>query len=108
MIASQTDFSSPEFTTEFTAEFAALRAEQYCAALRQLDSVAHEPVQMKLLAWVMGLPSGIDPADAASLVMGQQHAGISAPLMKLVETVAEYPRARLAQLAASRRRSSVN
>ncbi|WP_133614086.1 hypothetical protein [Dongia mobilis] len=100
MIASRTDST--------TTDFAALRAEQYCDALRQLDAVAHEPVQMKLLAWVMGLPAGIDPADAARLVLGQQQAGISAPLMKLVETVAAYPRARLAQMVTGRRRAALN
>lgn len=103
MIASQTDFS---------IDMSNMRAEQYCAELRQLDSVAHESVQMKLLAWVMGLPSGIDPADAAKMVMRQQIAAtdskISAPLMKLVEAVAQYPRERLAQLATGRRRVSVN
>lgn len=100
MIASQTDSA--------TMDFAARRAEEYCDALRQLDSVTHEPVQMKLLAWVMGLPAGIDPADAARLVLGQRQAGISAPLLKLVEIVAAYPAERLAQLATGRRRASLN
>jgi acetyl-CoA carboxylase carboxyltransferase component len=104
MIASQTDFVSPDF--------ASLHAEQYCASLRILDSVANETVQMKLLAWVMGLPAGIDPADAARLVMRAQvatsEAKISAPLMKLIETVAQYPAERLAQLVRGRGRSIVN
>lgn len=99
MIVSQTDFVS------LNAEQSG--AEQYCASLRALDSVAHEPVQMKLLAWVMGLPAGIDPADAAQMVMQRQaqvpEASISLQLMKLIETVAEYPRARLATMVRGRR-----
>lgn len=82
------------------------------ASLLALDAVAHEPVQMKLLAWVMGLPSEVDPAMAARSVMLLQVTGpeakISAPLMKLIEAVAEYPRERLALLAAGRRRTSLN
>jgi hypothetical protein len=99
MIASQSDFVSPH-------------AEQYCASLRMLDAVAHESVQMKLLAWVMGLPAGIDPADAARLVMREQvetsDSKISAPLMKLIETVAQYPAERLARMAGVRRRAAIN
>ena len=89
-----------------------LDGAQLNAALLALDAVAHEPVQMKLLAWVMGLPSEIDPAMAARLVIHQQVTGpaekISGPLMKLIETVAQYPRERLALLVAGRRRTSLN
>jgi hypothetical protein len=85
---------------------------QLNASLLALDAVAHEPVQLKLLAWVMGLPSGLDPAIAARIVMTQQLAEhsvrVSAPLMKLVETVAQYPRERLAQLVNGRRRAAIN
>lgn len=97
MIASQNDFAS-------------LHAEQYCASLRALDTVAHETVQMKLLAWVMGLPAGIDPAAAAQMVLTRERATpqISAPLLKLIETVAQYPAERLAQLVTRRRRSVLN
>ncbi|MBL8710576.1 MAG: hypothetical protein JNL25_15375 [Rhodospirillaceae bacterium] len=94
------------------ADFVARDAEQYCAALRALDSVANETVHMKLLAWVMGLPAGIDPADAAQMVLHQQVAAsgtrISAPLMKLIETVAQYPRDRLARMVSGRRQAVVN
>lgn len=93
MIASQTDSVT-------------LNAEQYRASLRALDAVAHETVQMKLLAWVMGLPAGIDPADAARLVIHEERAHptfISAPLMKLIETVAQYPAERLAAMVRGRR-----
>ncbi|MBK8157835.1 MAG: hypothetical protein IPK59_03240 [Rhodospirillaceae bacterium] len=90
----------------------ALDAVQLNASLRALDTEVNEPVQLKLLAWVMGLPNGIDPAMAARLVMFQQVADpaekISAPLMKLVETVAQYPRERLAQLVNGRRRATIN
>ncbi|MDY0874320.1 hypothetical protein [Dongia rigui] len=85
---------------------------QLNASLLALDAVTHEPVQLKLLAWVMGLPSGLDPAIAARIVMKQQVADhsmrVSAPLMKLVETVAQYPRERLAQLVKARRRAAIN
>lgn len=92
MIASQNDFASSH-------------AEQYCSSLRALDTVAHETVQMKLLAWVMALPAGIDPAAAAQVVLTQERATpqISAPLLKLVETVAQYPAERLAALVRGRR-----
>lgn len=93
MIASQSDFPT-------------LNAEQYCASLRALDAVTHETVQMKLLAWVMGLPAGIDPADAARIVMREvreRPSFISAPLLKLVETVAQYPAERLAAMVRGRR-----
>jgi hypothetical protein len=76
------------------------------ASLLALDAVAHESVQMKLLAWVMGLPNGLDPAVAARMVMKQHDARISAPLMKLIEVVAQYPRERLAQMV--RRRKTLN
>jgi hypothetical protein len=79
---------------------------QLNASLLALDAVAHEPVQLKLLAWVMGLPNGLDPAIAARIVMKQHDARISTPLMKLVEVVAQYPRERLAQMA--RRRRTLN
>jgi hypothetical protein len=79
---------------------------QLNASLLALDAVAHEPVQMKLLAWVMGLPSDLDPAIAARMVMKQRDGRISAPLMKLVEVVAQYPRERLAQMV--RRRTALN
>lgn len=89
-----------------------LDGAQLSASLLALDAVAHEPVQMKLLAWVMGLPSEVDPAMAARFVMHLQVTGpevkISAPLMKLIEAVAQYPRERLALLAAGRRRTSPN
>lgn len=89
-----------------------LDGAQLNASLLALDAVAHEPVQMKLLAWVMGLPSGIDPAVAARVVMQQQvsmpEVKISAPLMKLVEVVAQYPRERLSQLVNGRRRAALN
>jgi hypothetical protein len=82
------------------------------ASLLALDTQVNEPVQMKLLAWVMGLPSGIDPAMAARVVMQQQVAEpakkISAPLMKLVETVAQYPRERLMAITALRRRRALH
>jgi hypothetical protein len=85
---------------------------QLNASLLALDAVAHEPVQLKLLAWVMGLPSGLDPAIAARIVMNQQvtehSVRVSAPLMKLVETVAQYPRERLAKLVNGRRRAAIN
>lgn len=104
MIASQSDFVSPDFVSP--------HAEQYCASLRLLDSVAHETVQMKVLAWVMGLPAGIDPADAARIVIREQVATsgskISAPLMKLIETVAQYPAERLAAMVRGRRRAAIN
>jgi hypothetical protein len=89
-----------------------LDAVQLNASLLALDTEVNEPVQLKLLAWVMGLPSGIDPAMAAKIVMQQQvarpEARISAPLMKLIETVAQYPRERLAQLVIGRRRALLN
>ncbi len=90
-------------------------AAELRASLAALDSVVHEPVQLKLLAWIMGLPNDLDPAIAAQLVLGKtvdspaatmQPSGISGALLKLVETVAEYPRERLAQMA--RRRSTLN
>ncbi len=89
-----------------------LDAAQLNASLLALDTQVNEPVQMKLLAWVMGLPSGIDPAIAARVVMQQQviqpEEKISVPLMKLIEAVAQYPRERLVLLAAGRRRTSLN
>lgn len=81
---------------------------QLNASLLALDAVAHEPVQMKLLAWVMGLPSGLDPAVAARMVMSQHDVRISAPLMKLIEVVAQYPRERLARMVAGKRRLALN
>ena len=88
-----------------------LDGAQLNASLLALDTQVNEPVQMKLLAWVMGLPSEIDPAMAARLVIHQQvtqpEEKISVPLMKLIEAVAQYPRERLALLAAGRRRASL-
>ena len=81
---------------------------QLNASLLALDAVAHEPVQLKLLAWVMGLPNGLDPAIAARMVMKQHDARISAPLMKLVEVVAQYPRERLLALSNQRRRRAIH
>ena len=89
-----------------------LDAAQLQATLFALDTQVNEPVQMKLLAWVMGLPNDLDPAVAARLVMREQnHADgrrLSAPLLKLIEVVAQYPRERLAQLVGARRRSALN
>ncbi len=79
------------------------------ASLVALDTQANEPVQLKLLAWVMGLPSGLDPAQAARLVIMHQHKdqqhSISAALMRLVEIVAQYPQERLARMANPKRRA---
>jgi hypothetical protein len=86
---------------------------QLNASLLALDTQVDEPVQMKLLAWVMGLPSGLDPAMAAQLVITHQAAQqtanhISTALMRLVEVVAQYPHERLTQMAGARRRSLMN
>jgi len=89
--------------TDFSCDGAQLNA-----SLLALDAVAHEPVQMKLLAWVMGLPNGLDPAIAARMVMSQHDMRISAPLMKLIEVVAQYPRERLARMVAGKRRVVLN
>ena len=95
-----------------TVSNSALDAVQLNASLLALDTQVNEPVQMKLLAWVMGLPSGIDPAAAARVVMQQQvakpEAKISAPLMKLIETVAQYPRERVMAIMALRRRRALH
>lgn len=100
MITSQSDSTFVDLVS--------IHAEQYCASLRALDAVAHESAQMKLLAWVLGLPAGIDPAEAARMVMRQETVSphfISAPLLKLVETVAQYPAARLAAMVSGRRKA---
>lgn len=93
--------------TDFSFDGAELNA-----SLLALDSVAHEPVQMKLLAWVMGLPSGLDPAVAARMVIVQQQshpqASISASLMRLIETVAQFPQERLLALRGRRRVRAVH
>ncbi len=98
------------------ATYQTCNADELRASLAALDRVAHEPVQMKLLAWIMGLPNDLDPALAARLVLGgtlddgavvaPQKNGISAALLKLVEVVADYPRERLARM--TRRRSALN
>ncbi len=96
------------------ATYQACNATELRASLAALDSVAHETVQMKLLAWIMGLPHDLDPAIAARLVLGQsvdgaattKQDGISSALLRLVEAVAEYPRERLVLMA--RRRSALN
>jgi hypothetical protein len=89
-----------------------LDGAQLNASLVALDTQVNEPVQLKLLAWVMGLPSGLDPAVAAKLVLDHQGAAagmkISSPLMKLIEMVAQYPRERLAQLSTGRRHFAIN
>jgi hypothetical protein len=89
-----------------------LDGAQLNASLVALDTQVNEPVQLKLLAWVMGLPSGLDPAVAAKLVMDHQGGAagikISSPLMKLIEMVAQYPRERLAQLSTGKRRFAIN
>lgn len=89
-----------------STDYSSFDGAQLNASLLALDAVAHEPVQVKLLAWVMGLPNGLDPAIAARLVMSQHDVRISAPLMRLVEVVAQYPRDRLAQMV--RRRGALN
>lgn len=94
-----TDFSFGDFSFD---------GAQLNASLLALDAVAHETVQMKLLAWVMGLPNELDPAIAARMVMNEQDTRISAPLMKLVEAVAQYPRERLARMVVARRRMALN
>ena len=86
-----------------------LNGAQLNASLMALDTQVNGPVQMKLLAWVMGLPYGLDPARAAQLVLDHQRAdrqqGISAALLRLIETVAQYPQERLARMAGARRRA---
>jgi len=94
-----TDFSFGDFSFD---------GAELNASLLALDAVTNESVHMKLLAWVMGLPNGLDPAVAARIVIKQHDTRISAPLMKLVETVAQYPRDRLAQLVSGRRRAALN
>lgn len=84
-----------------------LDGAQLNASLLALDTQVNEPVQMKLLAWVMGLPTGADPAIAAQLVISHQtrHRGcpLSVALMRLIETVAQYPQERLIHMARRRR-----
>lgn len=86
-----------------------LDGAQLNASLLALDTQVNEPVQMKLLAWVMGLPCGLDPARAAQLVINHQRVdqrqNISAALMRLIEIVAQYPQERLARIANAKRRA---
>lgn len=86
---------------------------QLNASLSAVDCEVNEPVQMKLLAWVMSLPAGLDPAIAAKLVITHHSAqpatpGISAALMRLVEVVAQYPQERLMAVARQRRRRALH
>lgn len=90
-----------------------LDGAQLNAALVALDVEVNEPVQVKLLAWVMGLPSGVDPAAAAQLVITHQSAQqtanrVSSALMRLVEVVAQYPQERLMAFAVRRRRRALH
>ena len=72
---------------------------EYSASLLALDAVPHETPRMKLLAWVMSLPDGLDPALAAQAVLaGAGTPALSRALRTLVEIVAEYPLERLAAL----------
>jgi len=90
-----------------------LDGAQLNASLLALDTQVNEPVQMKLLAWVMGLPSGIDPAKAAQMVITHQAAQqatnrLSSSLMRLVEMVAQYPHERLLAITAQKRRRALH
>lgn len=87
-----------------------LDGAQLNASLSAVDAEVNEPVQIKLLAWVMGLPAGLDPARAAQLVIAHQSAQqtISGALMRLVEMVAQYPHDRLMALAAQRRQRALH
>ena len=77
------------------------------ARLQALDHGAEPSAELQLLHWVMSLPAGLDPAAAAKSVLAYLSASgqhkLSPPLLRLLETVAQFPAQRLAALAGRRR-----
>ena len=92
-----------------TAEIVAAddRAGIWFGALWRAERLTLDACHVNLLAWIMALPAGLDPAAAASAVIAyqQRHEGeaLSAPLMALLHNVARYPMDRLARMRPTRR-----
>ncbi|HVJ32381.1 MAG TPA: hypothetical protein VND94_04630 [Terriglobia bacterium] len=84
------------------------RATGWFTALWQAEAVRRIASHANLLSWIIALPPGLDPADAAASVLAyQQHQTnriLSPSLTALLQNVACYPAQRLAQMRSSRRR----
>jgi hypothetical protein len=78
--------------------------------LQQAERKQLDACHATLLAWIMGLPAGFDPAEAATAVIAyQQRSGdavLSPQLTALLQNVAHYPADRLARMG-TRRRSRI-
>lgn len=99
-----------------STELSAMRADataidQHAAiwfgALQRAERMQLDACHATLLAWLMGLPAGFDPAAAAAAIITYQQrsadALLSPQLTALLQNVARYPTDRLARLGASRR-----
>lgn len=84
------------------------RAVGWFTALWQAEAVRRIASHANLLAWIIALPPGLDPADAAASVLAYQQRQTSQPLSPsltaLLQNVAHYPAQRLARMRSPRRR----
>jgi len=82
-------------------------AGMWFGALWRAERTRHDACHANLLAWIMALPAGLDPAEAATAVISYQQREtdqvLSAPLTALLHNVAHYPTERLNRLRSRRR-----
>jgi hypothetical protein len=87
------------------------RVAIWFAALLHAEAGQCDASHATLLAWVMALPSGLDPAEAAAAVLDYQRdqakANLSEQLTILLRDVTAYPAPRLNRLRSGRRRVPV-
>ncbi|HVJ43233.1 MAG TPA: hypothetical protein VM639_17155 [Dongiaceae bacterium] len=85
------------------------RAVNWFAALWQAEKIRRDACHANLLSWIIGLPGGLDPAEAAASVLayqqGQADLSLSPSLTALLQSVARYPAQQLARMRSSRRRA---
>ena len=87
------------------------RASMWFGALWRAERTQHDACHANLLAWIMALPTGLDPAEAANAVISYQEREtdqvLSAPLTALLHNVARYPTQRLNRLRRRRRQIEI-
>jgi hypothetical protein len=83
-------------------------AATWLAALQRAEIERVDASHANLLGWLMVLPCGVDPANAASAVLAQQQrlpqSVLSAELTQLLTQVVAFSKTRLAQMRRPRRR----
>jgi len=107
-------FATTRFTTTPTHDGPSAgpadgQAAIWFAALLQAEARQIEASHATLLAWVIGLPPDLDPAEAASAVLcyqrDQAKASLSTQLTILLRDVMAYPAQRLGRMRSGRRRA---